>query len=58
MAGRRRPEQQLVLDWTDAMQWQDLPGPIRERARPLLDALLHAAAQARAQVHGEDHADE
>jgi kynureninase len=44
MARRRRPEQQLALDWTDAMQWQDLPAPIRERAGPLLGALLREAA--------------
>jgi hypothetical protein len=54
---RRRPEQQLALDWTDTMQWQDLPAPIRERAGPLLSVLLHEAA-ARASAAPEGRRDE
>jgi hypothetical protein len=34
----------LVLDWTEAMLWDDLPRPQRERAVALLDGLLRAAA--------------
>jgi hypothetical protein len=57
MARGCRPEQQLALDWTDTMRWQDLPVPIRERAGPLLGALLREAA-ARASDEPEGGRDE
>jgi hypothetical protein len=44
MPSSHGPERQLVLDWTEAMLWDDLPRPQRERAVALLDGLLRAAA--------------
>jgi hypothetical protein len=35
---------QLGLRWTEEMQWEDVPSPIRERIRDQLGELLRGAA--------------
>lgn len=37
-------DRQLVFEWTDPMQWADVPADSREQLRELLGALLHQAA--------------
>jgi hypothetical protein len=34
----------LDLRWTEEMQWEDMPSPIRERIRDQLGELLRGAA--------------
>jgi len=47
---------QLGLRWTEEMQWEDLPSPIRERIRDQLGELLRGAAvrSGRAAEVGDD----
>jgi hypothetical protein len=42
---RRSDEEQLELEWTNAVRWADVPVAIRDRVREHLGNLLrHAAA--------------
>ena len=41
----RPPEQQLPLDWTDAMHWTRLPAEVQAQLVTELRALLERAAQ-------------
>ncbi len=41
---RTKAEGQLDLRWTEEMQWEDVPSPIRERIRDQLGELLRGAA--------------
>lgn len=45
---------QLELQWTEAMQWQDLPTPIRDRVRAILYNLPRQAAGDAAQEEGHE----
>jgi hypothetical protein len=41
---RPRPQSQLELPTPEAMRWEHLPAPVRERVRAQLVALLQQAA--------------
>lgn len=51
---RERPRRaQLVLEWTDAMQWNELPTEARAELRALLGELLrHIAPHGDADAEG------
>jgi hypothetical protein len=43
---RRSDEEQLELEWTNAVRWADVPVAIRDRVREHLGTLLRQAAAA------------
>ncbi len=44
MRRRRSGEEQLELEWTNTVQWADVPVEIRDRVREHLGDLLQRAA--------------
>ena len=50
----RSPEQQLPLDWTDAMRWTRLPAEVQAQLVPELRALLEQAARRAPEGRSDD----
>ena len=50
----RSPEQQLPLDWTDAMRWTQLPAEVQAQLVTALRALLEQAARRAPEGRSDD----
>jgi hypothetical protein len=58
MHRRKILESQLAIEWTDAMQWEDVPASLRDRVRERVGELLREAAGGASRVPEVSHEDE